>query len=169
MVFYMNLSIINATTISAGTSAINVNAIVWLILLALLLVLEGMTYALICIWFAGGAIAAIITSFFTQSVLIQATAFVIVSAILLMLVRPVAVRLTATSKVKTNADRVIGQEGIVLRTIDPISGEGQVKVIGQIWSAKPEDGVSVIKIDSHVEIVGIAGVKVIVRAKGLQY
>jgi len=150
---------------AADSPSVSINAIVWLVILAFLLVIEGMTYALICIWFAGGAIAALITSIFTTNVLTQATVFVIVSAILLLLVRPAAVRLTAARKVKTNADRVIGQEGIVIYKIDPISGEGQVKVIGQIWSAKPEDGMSVFEPESRVEITGISGVKVIVKAK----
>jgi membrane protein implicated in regulation of membrane protease activity len=71
--------------------------------------------------------------------------------------------MTAGKKVSTNADRVIGQNGIVIKRIDPVSGEGQIKVIGQIWSAKPDDGVSVIELEQRVEVIGISGVKVLVR------
>jgi len=144
---------------------VNMHAIIWLVVLALCFILEGMTYSLVCIWFAGGALIALLTSLLGFNMPVQFAVFVIVSALLLLLVRPMAVRMTAAKKVRTNADRVIGQEGIVIREIDPIIGEGQIKVIGQIWSAKPEDGKSVIAPDMRVEVTGIAGVKAIVKAK----
>ena len=146
-------------------TVVNIRAIVWLVVLVLCFIVEGMTYSLICIWFAGGALIALFASLFGFGIPAQFAAFVIVSAILLLLVRPTAVRLTANKKVRTNADRVIGQEGVVIREIDPVKGEGQVKVIGQIWSAKPEDGKSIIAQDRRVEVTGIAGVKVLVKDK----
>ncbi|MCL2058438.1 MAG: NfeD family protein [Oscillospiraceae bacterium] len=149
-------------------SVVNVNAIVWLIILVLLFVIEGMTYSLICIWFAGGALVSLILSLFNAHMLVQTTAFVVVAGLLLLLVRPVAVRMAAGRKVRTNADRVIGQEGLVIKRIDPISGEGQIKVMGQVWSAKPEDGKSIVEVDMRVEVMGITGVKAIVRPKEFQ-
>ena len=146
-------------------SVVNVNAIIWLIILVLLFVIEGMTYSLICIWFAGGALVSLILSLFNAHMLVQTTAFVVVAGLLLLLVRPVAVRMAAGRKVRTNADRVIGQEGLVIKRIDPISGEGQIKVMGQVWSAKPEDGKSIVEVDMRVEVMGITGVKAIVKPK----
>ena len=143
----------------------NANAVFWLIALVICFIVEGMTYSLICIWFAGGAVGALIACLLGAGIPVQFAVFVIASALLLLFVRPTAIKLTAARKVRTNADRVIGQEGIVLREIDPVKGEGQIKVIGQIWSAKPEDGVSVIEQDRRVEVTGIAGVKVIVKPK----
>jgi membrane protein implicated in regulation of membrane protease activity len=146
-------------------TVVNIDAIIWLAVMVVFFIIEGMTYALICVWFAGGAIAALIMSLIGFNMLISSTVFVIVSAILLLLLRPTAIRLTAGRKTRTNADRVIGQEGIVIVRIDPIKGEGQIKVIGQTWSAKPEDGSSVFEPDQRVEVVGITGVKAIVKEK----
>ena len=146
-------------------TVVNVNAIIWLVVLAVFFIIEGMTYSLLCIWFAGGALAALVASLLGMNMLVQSAVFAIISALLLLLARPAAVRLTAARKTRTNADRVIGQEGVVIIEIDPVKGTGQVKVMGQIWSAKPEDGISVLPLDRRVEVTGITGVKVIVREK----
>jgi membrane protein implicated in regulation of membrane protease activity len=124
-----------------------------------------LTSSLVCIWFAGGSVAALIISLFKVNVMVQLVVFVVVSALLLVLLRPVFKRITASKTTRTNADRVIGQNGVVIQDIDPIKGEGQVIVIGQVWSAKPEDGKSVFARDQAVVITGITGVKVLVRAK----
>ena len=144
---------------------VNVTAILWFIAAILLFVIEGSTYALVCIWFAGGALVALVLSLFGAHPVVQLLAFVIVSAALLVSLRPVAQRVVKKRKVNTNSDRVIGQEGVVITQIEPISGQGQVRVMGQVWSAKPEDNASVIERDRRVSVVGISGVKVIVREK----
>jgi len=156
--------IIAAANMSQG-SPVGMSTILWFVALVVLLIIEGFTYALVSIWFAGGTVAALVLSLLNVNVAVQFAAFAVVSAVLLLMVRPAAKRLLPGRKARTNADRVIGQEGVVIRQIDPISGEGQVKVMGQVWSAKPEDGASVITPDSHVIITGISGVKVIVKTK----
>ena len=142
-----------------------INAVIWLVALAFFVVVEALTYNLVCIWFSAGAIAAFVMALLNFNVVVQCCVFVIVSALLLIFIRPIAKRLTGARKIRTNADRVIGNDGVVLSEINPITGQGQVKVIGQIWSAKPEDGNSVIAEGSRVEVTGITGVKVIVREK----
>jgi hypothetical protein len=62
---------------------------------------------------------------------------------------------------KTNVDSLIGKEGKVVKTMDPFK-MGQVNVKGQIWSAKPENDETITE-DTIVEVVEIAGVKLIVR------
>ena len=145
--------------------AVNVPAILWFALMVLLLAVEGATYALVCIWFAGGALIAFVLSLFGANQIAQLLAFVIVSAAMLFTLRPAAKRFLYKRKVRTNFDRVIGQTGVVIQKIEPVDGQGLVKVIGQTWSAKPEDGASIIETDKTVEVVGISGVKVIVREK----
>jgi len=140
-------------------------SIFWLIALVLFCVIEGVTIALVCMWFAGGAIAALIACMIGFSFTVQVVVFVVVSALLLLLLRPFVKKVTSAKKTRMNSEMVIGQEGIVIQQIDPINGTGQVKVIGQVWSAKPEDGKSIIEVDKYVEVMGISGVKVIVRPK----
>lgn len=139
------------------------NAIFWLVALVAFIVVESVTYGLVSIWFAAGAVAALVMCMLGFGVLAQTVAFTIVSAILILVVRPFAKRFAGSRKVRTNADRVIGNEGVVIKEINPILGVGQVKVMGQIWSARPADGESVIAAEKRVVVTGIAGVKVTVK------
>ncbi|MDR3120763.1 MAG: NfeD family protein [Clostridiales bacterium] len=140
-------------------------ALFWLILIVAFCVLEGMTFALVCIWFAGGAVAALFASLLGAGQLAQYAVFVVASALLLTLTRPLVKRHFSGRKVRTNSDRVIGEAGVVIKAVDPVAGTGQIKVLGQIWSAKPDDGVSAIAEGLSVVVVGISGVKVSVREK----
>ena len=63
-------------------------------------------------------------------------------------------------KEPTNADRLIGQEGIVTEAIDPIEGKGQIKVMGQVWSASCDKPISK---DCKVIVKDIKGVKLVVE------
>ena len=75
--------------------------------------------------------------------------------------------ITKTSKggfTKTNYDMCVGKEGIVTEKISNINATGQVRVNGQIWSAKSEDD-SEIEVDTIVIAEKIDGVKLIVRKK----
>jgi membrane protein implicated in regulation of membrane protease activity len=135
--------------------------IFWLIVIIILCVIEGMTFGIVCIWFAGGAVAALISSALGFGVSIQYTVFVLISAFLLFFTRPIIVKFLNTKKTLTNADRLVGMTGVVIIGIDPILGQGQVKVDGEIWSAKSQDG-SVIGEGNDVEINDISGVKLVV-------
>ena len=138
-------------------------AIIWLVVMVVAFIVESMTLSLVSVWFAGGAAAALFTGLLGFSAPVQITIFALVSALLLPLMRPIAKNALMGRKVRTNADRVIGNVGVVIQQIDPLKNEGQVKVIGQVWSAKPEDGMSVIARDRQVVVTAIAGVKVVVR------
>ena len=70
----------------------------WLILTIIMCVIEGLTFGLVSIWFAGGAVIALIVSAPGFGVTIQYTAFVLVSALLLLLTRPILVKFLITKK-----------------------------------------------------------------------
>jgi len=80
---------------------------------------------------------------------------------LLIATRPLAKKFVPKT-VPLNYDRVIGEVGLVIEEIDPVSGKGQVKVMGQIWSAKCVN-CTTIPIDTNVKIIAVEGVKVIVE------
>ena len=134
-----------------------------MILIVILCIFEGLTFALVCIWFAGGAMLALISAELGVSTIWQYTVFLVSSGILLMLTRPVVKRYVITKKTSTNADRVIGKKGKVILTINPIENCGQVLVLGQHWSAKSYDGTSIISEGKIVEVLEISGVKLIVQ------
>ena len=138
--------------------------VVWLICMVVLAVLEAVTTQLVSIWFAFGALIAMISSLLHAPVWLQAVLFVIVSALSLVLTRPLVRKMTNNKQVHTNADRVLGREGVVIRDIRTADASGQVKVDGQVWSARSLDD-SEIASGTQIVVQRIEGVKLIVSAK----
>lgn len=136
--------------------------IVWLIAFLGLLLLEFMTVGLVSIWFAIGAVAALITSFFTESVIIQLVAFVAFSVIALIVTKPLVKKFKLYEIEPTNLDRVVGKVGEVTKEITP-SEYGQVKILGAIWTAVSKEKLAV---GTKVVIEKIEGSKLIVRKEG---
>ena len=137
----------------------------WLIIFIVLLVIEIITMGLTTIWFAGGALMALLMAFIGFGLPVQIGVFLVVSVALLILTRPVAVKYFNTERQKTNAESLIGQQAVVLKDVDTLHAAGLVEVNGQEWSAKTDEPNGFIPKDSVVSIEGIQGVKLIVKAK----
>ena len=135
----------------------------WLIALIVLLVGEAITIGLTFVWFAVGALGALIVAVLGGALWLQVVIFLALSGVTLALARPVFARFLKTSHAATNADRVIGQTAVVTEQIDNLSGTGQVNVAGQIWSARSAHDV-VITRETEVRVLKISGVKVLVEA-----
>ena len=131
-------------------------AVYWLIALVVLLVIEAATLGLATIWFAGGALIALIAAMCGAGFVIQMVCFLVVSLILLIFTRPVAVRFLNKDTLKTNVDRVIGMEGIVT---------GKVSLGGNTWTARTESEGGIIPKETVVEVLRVEGVKLIVKVK----
>ena len=86
----------------------------------------------------------------------------LISCVALLLSRPLAHRLLGAKKQKTNADAVVGMEGIVTEPIDNLHEQGRVLVNGLSWSARSAGGEAIEK-DQTVRVEKIDGVKLIVR------
>lgn len=137
----------------------------WLILLALLLLIEMVTLGLTTVWFAGGALIAFFVSILQGNLFIQLLAFFIVSFLLLFLTRPVAVKYFNKQRVKTNYQSIIGQEGKVTKRIDNFNNSGEVILNGQEWTARAADDTAIFEVNERVVVKEIAGVKLIVGKK----
>lgn len=135
--------------------------IFWLITFVVLLVIEIVTMALTTIWFAGGAIAAFLTAYIGFDLWVQIAVFLIVSIVLLVLTRPLAMRFFNEKREHTNAESLIGKKALVTEDIDTLRGVGKVEVNGMEWSAKSDESETIEK-DTIVLIKGIQGVKLIV-------
>ncbi len=135
----------------------------WLLALILFSVIEGVTVGLTSIWFAAGALGALIAAMLGAHIFLQILIFLVLSALTLALVRPIAVRLLKPRHDPTNADRVIGQTALVTEDIDNVEGKGLVVISGQVWSARSEHGVA-IPAGTQVRVLRIEGVKVYVEA-----
>ena len=123
---------------------------------------EALTAGLVIIWFSVGALAALVASYFGIGFIYQIIIFIIASSLALLITRPLVKNKIIKTHVKTNADLVLGQKGVVVEAINPIEGKGQVKVGGKVWSAKSVDS-SNIKKDEFVTIEKIEGVHLIVK------
>ena len=110
--------------------------LVWVILLVLFVVIEVLTMGLTTIWFAGGALVAAITAALRLPSYIQIATFIVVSFVLIIFTRPIAVRYFNKDRVKTNAESIVGKKAIVTGAIDNIKASGQVTVAGMEWSAR---------------------------------
>lgn len=140
-------------------------SIVWLVLLIVLAVAEMISLGLTTIWFAGGALVALIISLVGGPIWLQASMFVLVSVVLLIFTRPIAVKYINKNTVKTNVDSIIGKTAKVTETIDNINATGTALVGGQEWTARSADDAVVIPVGSIVMIDRIEGVKIIVKKK----
>lgn len=134
-------------------------SLTWMVLFIVLIVIELMTVNLVSIWFAVGALASFILSFWVSNVTWQIAVFVGVSFISLLLTRKIVSKVRGSEVVRTNLDRVIGQVGFVTEEITKYQA-GEVKVDGKKWSAISSKK---IKVGSKVEILSIDGVKLNVK------
>ena len=139
--------------------------IVWIVLMITFIVVELCTINLVTVWFALGAVAAAFVSLYLpNNYLAQLTMFVIVTGVAVALTRPFA-RKIAGKSVRTNANRVIGEEALVIEAPNAQSSIFQVKVLGQIWSAKAKDSSSIFEVGQSVVVEEIQGVKLVVKSK----
>ena len=137
--------------------------IFWLIAFILFVVGEAVTVGLVAIWFAVGALGALAAAALGGGLWLQIVIFLLLSALSLMLLKPLSRRWMAGHKAaRTNADRVIGETALVTEDIDNTMATGQVQVDGQIWTARSAYGV-VIPAGSRVKVLSIQGVKVMVE------
>ena len=140
-------------------------AIVWLAVAIVLLVVEIITLGLTTIWFAGGALVACVAAALQADFLVQVILFLVVSVVLLFFTRPVAVRYMNKNRTKTNAESLMGKEAVVLQEINNLKASGQVQLNGIEWTARAENMEDVIEKGAIVCIKKIEGVKLIVTRK----
>lgn len=134
----------------------------WLIVFVVFAALELVSLGMTCIWFAIGALAACVSSLFTDNWMIQAFVFIIVTVVVLVFLRPIAIKHINGKAEKTNVDSIIGRKAKVIADIDNINATGMVVIDGMEWTARSVDG-SIITKDTLVEVVSVEGVKAIVK------
>ena len=136
--------------------------IFWLVVFVVLLIVEIATMGLTTVWFAGGALISFLAAYMGLGVVVQVLLFLVVSILLLVLTRPLAVKFFNQEREKTNAESLIGQKAVVKEEINTLQATGRVEVNGMEWSAKTEES-EIIEADTIVMIKGIQGVKLIVE------
>lgn len=135
---------------------------IWLALVVVFAIFEAATVGLTSIWFAAGALIAMLTAALGAELWLQIVVFVVISTVLLVFVRQISQKFITPRIEATNADALIGKTAIVTEAIDNDAGNGEVKVEGKAWSARSETGRN-IATGAKVEVVKIEGVKLIVK------
>lgn len=135
--------------------------LIWAGLTVLFVLVELATYGLASIWFALGALAALIAAALGAQLWLQIVLFAVVSVASLVLTRPLARKFVNSKSQPTNADRVIGATARVTEEINDLNGTGAVSVDGKIWTARSENGTP-IPVGERVAVREIRGVRLIV-------
>ena len=136
-------------------------SILWLVLLVVFLAAEAATVSMVSLWFAVSALVALLVALLGGPGWLQGTLFLVISAVLLALLRPIVRRYISPRITATNVDSVIGSTGLVTAAIDNVSAAGQVKLGAMEWTARSPSG-QPIPVGTLVKVDRIEGVKAFV-------
>ena len=136
---------------------------VWLTAMIVLLIVEAAVPGLISIWFAIGALAALISALFHAPLWLQIVWFFVVSILSLILTRPFVKKYVNGRVTPTNADMVLGKEAVVTEAIDNLHAKGAVMLDGKVWSARLTPDGATASAGETVRVLRIEGVKLIVE------
>lgn len=136
--------------------------LIWTILAIVFAVLEGISLGLTSIWFAIGSLAGMVMAMLGFGIQVQLVAFMVSALATFVFIRPLVKKVLKVGNTKTNVDSLMGKTGIVHVAITPYK-VGQVKVNGQIWTAKAELDDGSIPVGVEIEVLRVEGVKLIVR------
>ena len=139
---------------------------VWLSLIVAFIAVEAATVNLMSIWFIGGSVAGLVCAILGAPTLLQFAVFILVSALLLALLRPLLKKYLRVKPSRTNADRLLGQEALVTEDIDNLRETGAIRINGVLWTAMSVDDTQ-ISAGSRVLIDRIEGAKVYVKPAGV--
>ena len=136
--------------------------LLWVLAVVVFLVMESLTYQMVSIWFVFGAIAGIITYFLDGGFFVQMSVFIAVSLLLLILFRPIALKMLKNQDFKSNAEGLIGKGVFITEDVDNTAGTGKGKINGMEWTVRSETGEE-IKSGTIAQVKKIEGVKLIVE------
>lgn len=139
-------------------------ALIWLAGIAAFVILEALTYQIVSIWFALGAVGGLTAAILGAQFNIQITVFLIISVVFLICLRPLSRKLIKTKKEKTNVDSLIGKEVLITEEVDNLLGKGTGKINGLTWSVKSADN-SFIAANETAVVERITGVNLVVKKK----
>lgn len=137
--------------------------LIWLALLAAFLIIEAITTGLTTIWFAGGALVAVIASYLGAGLILQLLLFLVVSVVLLIFTRPLALRYMNKDLEKTNVNSLLGKTAVVTQEIDNLTQTGQVRINDIEWMARTSEDGQKIAENAVVKVVEVHGVRLIVE------
>lgn len=136
--------------------------ILWLVVVAVMLMIEIFTLGLTTIWFSLGGVSSAIAASLGAPLWIQITLFAGVSVIVMILVRPFAMKFIDKNRTKTNIEEVVGEQAEVIECINNQKEQGKVRFRGVEWMARSADG-NMISVGELVTVEAVSGVKLMVK------
>ena len=137
--------------------------IIWLALFVAMLAVEALGPALVSVWFAFGALVALIVSFIPDVAWwVEVVIFVVISLATLLALRPVLRRYFKRNNYNTNIDSFTGKRGYVIEDITYLK-PGAVKIGDVSWTAIPVERDQKILENEVIEVVAVNGNKLIVK------
>jgi membrane protein implicated in regulation of membrane protease activity len=135
--------------------------VLWLIIAAVLAAGELLTLSLFLGPVAVAAAIAALVAGLGAGAEVQVAAFLVAAAASILVLRPIARRhLRTPSPLRTGTAALVGARAVVVQRVD--AGGGQVKINGEVWSARPYDEESVIESGARVHVLEIRGATALV-------
>jgi len=134
---------------------------IWVALVIIFAIIEIFTLGLTTVWFALAALVMVFLSFLKMPLSVQILIFLVISAVLLVFTRPVAIKKFKVGKEKTNVDSLVGKHVLVTKKISEFE-KGEVKANGLIWTANSDSNTEIVE-GTKCEIIRVEGVQLIVR------
>ncbi|MDE5884388.1 MAG: NfeD family protein [Oscillospiraceae bacterium] len=135
----------------------NIWMLIWSVVLVAALIAESLTLQLVTIWFAAGALAALIMAWLGCSVLSQMIIFTAVSALLLCVTRPLLKKLQVRNVLPTNTEAEIGRLAVVTEQISNADDTGRVRIGGVHWKARMSQDDMICQAGETVRVEQISG------------
>lgn len=135
-------------------------AVVWLIAGLLLISAEVLSGDFVLLMLGAGALAAAGTAAFGGPIWLEVAAFAIVSVALVTLARPMLKRRLHPAHVATNTEALLGDQAVVVSTVD--ARHGKVRLRGELWSARAFDETQVLEPGQAVTVMQISGATAVV-------
>ncbi len=137
-------------------------AFVWIGIIILSVVVEALSVQMVSVWFAFGGLGGLITYSAGGETWLQIAIALVVTVVCLIISKPLVRKMKKKDgEVRTNADRNIGEHGLVTNVILPDSIEGRVKLMGNSWAAVSSNNTK-IEEGTKVVVEKIEGAKLVV-------
>ena len=135
----------------------------WIAVIAAAIIIEVITDQLVSIWFVPGAIIATLLDYFDVGFVWQVLVVLILAAAGIVFAKTYLAKKLDSRIIKTNVEAIIGERCVVTEKIDNYVGCGQVKIKGQIWSARGVEEDAIFEEGETLHVVAVEGVKVICK------
>lgn len=140
--------------------------ILWITLIIVFVAVEIATVGLTAIWFAGGALVALLAQLLGWNMYAQILLFIAASAVLMIFTRPWALKYFKPRIVKTNYETVVGEAVCLTETVDNMKGTGTAVCKGQEWTARAYENGKTFEAGTIVAVKEIRGVTLYVTESG---